>query len=99
MEKKNPAKEGRWQAHPYVEWSLSDRLRMLAFEAELAHLPRSLISAIRIRSGPTMLVLNLDANSSTWSSRSRTLRDQEGQQVPLYEDPSASTVPPYRLNQ
>lgn len=28
---------------PYASWSLSDRLQMLAFEAELAHLPRSLI--------------------------------------------------------
>jgi hypothetical protein len=27
-------------------WSLSNRLQMLAFEAELAHLPRSLIAAI-----------------------------------------------------
>ena len=31
---------------PYVSWSLSDRLEMLAFEAELAHLPRSLVAAI-----------------------------------------------------
>ena len=31
----------RWDS-----WSLSDRLQMLAFEAELAHLPRSLIAAI-----------------------------------------------------
>lgn len=31
---------------PYACWSLSDRLQMLAFEAELAHFPRSLIAAI-----------------------------------------------------
>ena len=31
---------------PYAGWSLSDRLQMLAFEAELAHLPRSLLAAI-----------------------------------------------------
>ena len=31
---------------PYATWSLADRLQMLAFEAELAHLPRSLIGAI-----------------------------------------------------
>ena len=31
---------------PYAGWSLSYRLQMLAFEAELAHLPRSLIAAI-----------------------------------------------------
>jgi hypothetical protein len=31
---------------PYAGWSLSDRLQLLAFEAELAHLPRSLIAAI-----------------------------------------------------
>ena len=31
---------------PYSTWSLSDRLQMLALEAELAHLPRSLIIAI-----------------------------------------------------
>ena len=32
--------------NPYTGWSLWDRLQMLAFEAELAHLPRSHISAI-----------------------------------------------------
>jgi hypothetical protein len=31
---------------PNATWSISDRLQMLAFEAELAHLPRSLIIAI-----------------------------------------------------
>jgi hypothetical protein len=31
---------------PYACWSLSGRLQMLAFEAELPHLPRSLITAI-----------------------------------------------------
>jgi hypothetical protein len=31
---------------PYAGWSLSDRLQLLAFEAELAHLPRSLIAAL-----------------------------------------------------
>ena len=31
---------------PYNHWSLSGRLQMLAFEAELAHLPRSLIAAV-----------------------------------------------------
>ncbi len=31
---------------PYADWSLSDPLQMLAFEAELAYLPRSLITAI-----------------------------------------------------
>jgi hypothetical protein len=31
---------------PYAGLTLSDRLQLLAFEAELAHLPRSLISAI-----------------------------------------------------
>lgn len=31
---------------PYAGWSLGDRLQMLAFEAELARLPRSLIGAI-----------------------------------------------------
>ena len=30
----------------YAGWSLSDRLQMLAFEAELGHLPRSLIAAL-----------------------------------------------------
>jgi hypothetical protein len=34
------------EADPYANWSLSDRLQMLAFEAELPHLPRSLIPAI-----------------------------------------------------
>jgi hypothetical protein len=33
----------------YVGWWLSDGLQMLAFEAELAHLPRSLISALGVR--------------------------------------------------
>lgn len=43
---------------PYARWSLSDRLQMLAFEAELAHLPRSLIAALweaidlAVKSGP-----------------------------------------------
>ena len=31
---------------PYVNWSLLDLLQRLAFEAELAHLPRSLIAAV-----------------------------------------------------
>jgi hypothetical protein len=31
---------------PYAGWPLSDRLQMLAFEAELAHLPRCLIAAL-----------------------------------------------------
>jgi hypothetical protein len=31
---------------PYAGWPPQDRLQMLAFEAELAHLPRSLIGAI-----------------------------------------------------
>lgn len=31
---------------PYCDWSLSDRLQLLAFEAALAHLPRYLISAL-----------------------------------------------------
>jgi hypothetical protein len=31
---------------PYAGWSLSDQLELLAFEAELAHLPRELIAAI-----------------------------------------------------
>ena len=31
---------------PYAGWSLSDRLQLLAFEAELAHLPRSPIAAL-----------------------------------------------------
>jgi hypothetical protein len=31
---------------PYTAWSLSERLQMLAFEAELAHLPRSLVNAL-----------------------------------------------------
>lgn len=31
---------------PYARWPVSDRLQLLAFEAELAHLPRSLIAAI-----------------------------------------------------
>jgi hypothetical protein len=30
----------------YAWWSLSDRLQLLAFEAELAHLPRPLIAAL-----------------------------------------------------
>jgi len=34
------------KADPYTGWSLYDRLQMLAFEAELANLPRSLIVAI-----------------------------------------------------
>lgn len=34
------------ESDPYASWPLSDRLQMLAFEAELGHLPRSLISAI-----------------------------------------------------
>jgi hypothetical protein len=33
-------------AHPYAGGSLSDRVQMLAFEAGLARLPRSLITAI-----------------------------------------------------
>ncbi len=43
------AREERvWSAEPdpYASWSLSNRLEMLAFEAQLAHLPRSLIAAI-----------------------------------------------------
>jgi len=31
---------------PYLGWPLSDRLQLLAFEAELAHLPCSLIAAL-----------------------------------------------------
>ena len=31
---------------PYAGWPLSDRLQLLAFEAELAGFPRSLIAAI-----------------------------------------------------
>ena len=31
---------------PYANWSLSDRVQMLAFEAELGYLPRFLISTI-----------------------------------------------------
>jgi len=31
------------EADPYACWSLSDRVQMLDFEAELPHLPRSLI--------------------------------------------------------
>jgi hypothetical protein len=31
------------EADPYANWSLTDRLQMLAFDAELAYLPRSLI--------------------------------------------------------
>jgi hypothetical protein len=31
---------------PYAGWSLTDRFQLLAFEAELAHLPRSLIAAV-----------------------------------------------------
>lgn len=31
---------------PDAEWPLSDRLQMLAFEAQLAHLPRSLVAAL-----------------------------------------------------
>ena len=31
---------------PYFGWSLSDRLELLAFEAELARLPRGLIAAL-----------------------------------------------------
>lgn len=31
---------------PYIKLSLADRLQLLAFEAELAHLPRSLITAL-----------------------------------------------------
>ena len=31
---------------PYAGWSLSERLQMLALEAELAQLPRSLVTAI-----------------------------------------------------
>jgi hypothetical protein len=34
------------EADPYSRWSISDRLQMLAFEAELARLPRSLILAL-----------------------------------------------------
>jgi hypothetical protein len=32
--------------NPYATCSLSDRLELLAFEAELAHLPRALIAAL-----------------------------------------------------
>jgi hypothetical protein len=46
---------------PYRTWPLLHRLEMLAFEAELVHLPRSLIAAIwetiellPIRSGSTI---------------------------------------------
>ncbi len=34
------------ECDPYANLPLIDRLQMLAFEAELAYLPRSLISAI-----------------------------------------------------
>jgi hypothetical protein len=34
------------QPDPCASWLLSDRLQLLAFEAELAHLPRSLIAAL-----------------------------------------------------
>ena len=37
---------------PYRSWSLSDRLQLLAFEAELARLPRGLIAALWEASGP-----------------------------------------------
>jgi len=37
---------GWLSSDPYAGWSLSDRFQMLAFEARLAHLPRSLIAAI-----------------------------------------------------
>jgi len=34
------------ESDPYAGWSLSDRLQILAFEAELAHLPHSFITAV-----------------------------------------------------
>jgi hypothetical protein len=32
------------EVDPYASWSLSDRLQMLAFEAELAHPPQMVIN-------------------------------------------------------
>jgi hypothetical protein len=45
---------------PYAGWSLSDRLQLLAFEAELAKLPRGLIAALwdaidRVRKSPCVI--------------------------------------------
>lgn len=34
------------EPEPYAAWSLSDRLKMLTFEARLAHLPPALIVAL-----------------------------------------------------
>lgn len=39
-------REAMVQPDLYSRWSLSDRLQMLAFEAELTRLPRSLIEAV-----------------------------------------------------
>ena len=55
------------ESDPYACWSLSDRLQMLAFEAELAHLPRSLIAAIWTA---------LDSLDSPNSQRQRDLRSR-----------------------
>ena len=41
-----PGPEPEPEPDPYARWSLSDRLQMLAFEAELAQLPRGLIAAL-----------------------------------------------------
>ncbi len=51
----------------YVGWRLSDGLQMLAFEAELAHLPRSLISAQGVR-------VSLRVRQFTFSSTSPSQR-------------------------
>ena len=52
---------------PYAGWSLSDRLQMLAFVAELAHLPRSLVTAIWTA---------LESLDSLDSQRQRNLRSR-----------------------
>jgi hypothetical protein len=57
---------------PYNHLSVSDRLQLLVFEAELAHLPRSLIAAISDRARQHRIG-GFWAQSSGWSAGSLPL--------------------------
>ena len=59
---------------PYTSLSLSDRFQLLAFEAELAHLPRSLISALWEVMDPSIVKgALLVARGATWAFEGRQL--------------------------
>jgi hypothetical protein len=61
---------GDSQLDPYSHLSLPDRLQLLAFEAELAHLPRSLVAAIWIALdslGPARVCLGCKISTSSVS--------------------------------